>query len=285
LILAEALVHVPGYAPGIQAVQIAHLAGGNLNRSYSVLTAAGRYVLRLSPAADAWLASDRSAERELHTAAAAAGIAPRIVHADPDDRWLITEYTAGPLWTAAEFSDPYSLGRLADLLRRLHALPAPVVGRFDLLRALDGYVQLIEASGTGTRSSLAGLLEKAAQAWRICGAAEREPALVHHDLHGSNIIESERGLVLIDWECAAVTDPLLDVACLLSYYPGAREHAAVLLRYSGLERVTTRELQGAVWLFDLHTYLWYRERRLRLKPTHAELEAERRLLVRLAVAP
>ena len=87
--------------------------------------------------------------------------------------------------------------------------------------------------------------------------------------------------MLIDWECAAVADPLLDIACILSYHDFAWAHAPLVLRHAGLADVTSRQLAAAVWLFDLHTYLWYRERRARIGATEAELEAERRLSVRL----
>jgi hypothetical protein len=43
--------------------------------------------------------------------------------------------------------------------------------------------------------------------------------------------------------------------------------------------VSARQLAAAVWLFDLHTWFWYRERRARRVPTPAELAAERRLAV------
>src|SRR6201999_3134555 len=87
--LAEALSHVPGYIPGDASMEVVRLSGGSVNRSHSVLTPAGRFVLRLSQGPDAWLTSDRTVERELHRIAAAAHIAPRVVAADPDDRWLV----------------------------------------------------------------------------------------------------------------------------------------------------------------------------------------------------
>jgi aminoglycoside phosphotransferase (APT) family kinase protein len=283
--LAEALAHVPGYRPrdparpGDPAIETARLPGGSVNRSYSVLTPAGRFVVRLSQGTDAWLAPDRCVERELHGIAAGAGFAPRIVHADDRDRWLITEYAIGRLWTDADFASPARLMRLAETLRRLHALPAPARGRFDLLAALNGYVHRITAHGDA--SGAIAYLEEAAEAWRICGAAERPQVILHHDLNAANIIESAQRLLLIDWECAAVSDPLLDVACILSYYASAWPHADLLLQHSGLEEITPRQLAAAVWLFDLHTCLWYRERRWRLLPTQAELEAEQRLAARL----
>ena len=281
LMLAEALAQVPGYASGEPTIETARLPGGSLNRSYAVRTPAGRFVLRLNPGTDAWLAADRSVERELHRIAAVAGLAPRIVHADERDRWLITEFVAGRLWTEAEFARPDCLARLGDTLHRLHALAAPRAGRFDLLAALDGYARRIQSAEEAAGGALADYLQEAGEAWRISGAADRPAAVLHHDLHGSNLIDGERGLVLIDWECAAVSDPLLDVACVLSYYDGARPHADVLMEHAGLDSVTSLQLAAGVWLFDLHTLFWYRERRLRLAPTQAEIEAERRLAVRV----
>jgi thiamine kinase len=279
LMLAEALAHVPGYRQGSPAIETSELPGGSVNRSYEVSTPVGRFVLRLSRGPDAWLTSDRSVERELHRIASEAGIAPRVI--DANDSWLITEYVAGRLWAEPDFADPERLAGLGDTLRRLHELPAPMCGRFDLLEALAGYADRVGAQIRGPAGNVADYLNSAAAAWGFCGAAERPLAVLHHDLHGSNIIESRRGLVLIDWECAAVSDPLLDIACILSYHESAQPYASFLLRHSGLEEVTPRQLAASVWLFDLHTYLWYRERRMRLSPTDAELAAEHRLSMRL----
>jgi thiamine kinase-like enzyme len=238
-----------------------------------VFTPAGRFVLRLSQGPDAWLTADRSVERELHRIAARALIAPRIVAADADDWWMVTEYVTGRLWMEPDFANPQRLARLGDTLRHLHQLPPPDTGRFDLLRALSGYVDRVGAE--------AAYRDWAAAAWRVSGADERPLAILHHDLHGSNLIETADRLVLIDWECAAVSDPLLDVACILSYHESARPYASLLLQHSGLQDITSRQLSAALWLFDLHTYLWYRERRLRRSATEAEREAEEQLAERL----
>lgn len=278
LALAEALAHVPGYRTADPSIEVSELSGGSVNQSYSVSTQRGRYVLRLSRGPDAWLTTDRSVERELHRVASCAGLAPPIVQAT--DRWLITEYVSGRLWMEPDFADPVRLARLGETLSRLHELPAPQYGRFDLVAALQGYGERI-GDGDG---SLTNYLDTAAEAWRLSGAADRPLAILHHDLHASNLIDSPQGLMLIDWECAAVSDPLLDVACVLSYHESARPYSGLLLQHAGLEAVTSGQLAASLWLFDLHMYLWYRERRLRLSPTAAELEAERRLAMRLTGA-
>jgi len=254
------------------------LPGGSLNRSYSVRTPAGRFALRWSPAPDAWLTADRSVERALHGLAAASGLAPRIVHADTRDRWLITEFIEGLTWTDTHFARADCLAILGDSLRRLHAISAPQLGRFDVLQVLAAYARRLEQAHAPGEVPASGYLEQAAVAWQLSGAPERPLAILHHDLHGSNLIESASGhLTLIDWECAVVNDPLLDIACVLSYFPLARAHAGVLLGRSGLGSVTERQLAAAVWLFDLHTWLWYRERRMRLMPSAVEVAAEARL--------
>jgi aminoglycoside phosphotransferase (APT) family kinase protein len=281
LMLAGALARVPGFVPGDASIQIAPLPGGRLNRTYRVITPRGRFAARLSPAPDAWLASDRSAERQLHSLASDAYLAPRIVYAD--DQVLITELVEGQSWMAADFAKPDCLQRLGRTLHRLHQLTPPDCGRVELLQALEGYARRIEAVDTSL-PVLEPLLEEARRMWQISGAAERSATIVHHDLHGSNLIESRDGLMLIDWECAAVADPLLDVACILSYYRGARGHAPQLLSSVGLTEISPAQLAATVWLFDLHTYLWYRERRQRWAPTVAELEAESHVLGRVTGA-
>jgi aminoglycoside phosphotransferase (APT) family kinase protein len=278
LIPAEALACVPGYRD--DAVAVSRLPGGRVNRTYSVQTPAGRYALRLTPGTDAWLALDRSVELELHALAAGAGLAPRIVHADPSDRWLITQFVAGPVWTDAHFGRVDCLARLGDTLRWLHGITPPLRhGHVDLLEALMRYAQRLERQDAGGRIEPSQYVQQAAFAWQASGGPDRPKAVLHHDLHGSNLIDAERGLTLIDWECAVVNDPLLDVACVLSYFESAGAHAEVLLRHAGLGSVTQKQLAASVWLFDLHTWFWYRERRMRLVPTAAEIEAEGRLAV------
>jgi thiamine kinase-like enzyme len=90
-------------------------------------------------------------------------------------------------------------------------------------------------------------------------------------------------LYLLDWEYAAVTDPLFDLACILAYYPQAAAFGDTLLEASGLAPVATPEmLRHATWLFVLLSYFWYRSRRLAGPPTPATEAAEQALLKRLS---
>ena len=167
--LAEALAYVPGYRSEDSTVAVSPLSGGNVNRSYRVSTPHGQYVLRLSQGPDAWLTTDRSVERLLHRIASEAGLAPRIVHAT--DGWLITEYVSGRQWNEVDFANPEHLVRLGNALGRLHELPAPECGRFDVLKALEGYAERIE----DVSGELTNYVDMAVTAWRVSGA-EGNPA-------------------------------------------------------------------------------------------------------------
>jgi thiamine kinase-like enzyme len=100
-------------------------------------------------------------------------------------------------------------------------------------------------------------------------------------VHHSNLIGSHR-LYLLDWEYAAVADPLFDLACILAYYPQAADHAEALLDATQLADVATGEmLRETTWLWMLVSYFWYRARRLCGPATPAEAAIEQSLRQRL----
>lgn len=273
---AAVLARVPGAADG--PLVVSRLRGGLTNRSFLVGTAQGRFVVRLGTDADALLAIDRRSEAAAQRLAAAAGIAPRVIDADESTGLLITGYVVGRAWDDGDFSTPGQVERLGAQLAQLHALdtrPAARLASLDTLVAARGYVARITSEAPGESADLARLLGQAAALHVASGADARRATLVHSDLHGSNIIEGD-GLWLIDWEYAALADPLQDVASVLACYPQAMPHAARLLGASGLGGVTQRELLAAVWMFRLLVFLWYRARRMAVTPTPADLAAERR---------
>jgi thiamine kinase-like enzyme len=105
-------------------------------------------------------------------------------------------------------------------------------------------------------------MERAERSLAVCASESRRKALFHSDLHHSNLIERADGrLFLLDWEYAAVGDPLFDPACVLAYYPQATPHAQDLLAAAGLaNRAAPAMLEHATWLYVLLAFLWDRVR-------------------------
>jgi aminoglycoside phosphotransferase (APT) family kinase protein len=105
---------------------------------------------------------------------------------------------------------------------------------------------------------------------------------VHSDLNHANVLTADR-IYFIDWEYAQVGDPLIDLACVMAYYPRAVPHGALLIEASGLDEagVTPQMLVELTRVFNLLTYLWYRARRLVRNVPATDLQLESTALRRL----
>ena len=260
LIPAQALARVPGYSP---AARIAALAGGTVNKTFRVETSDGRFIVRLHDASGIELGADHIREAHLQNAAAAAGVAPTVLHVDSQQRFMVSEYIDGRVWTAADFADADRLRELGATLRRLHDVVPPIAAPFDLAALLRSFSDRLMRLDPAERPLITQLMERAEASLRKCGTAGRAPSLFHSDLQHSNIIEARDKLFLIDWEYAAVGDPLFDLACVLAYYPHALPHASDLLGAAGLGgSATLPMLEHATWLYVLLSFFWDRSRRL-----------------------
>jgi len=280
LIPEAVLAHVPGFTAGATAWAV-RLPGGTVNASFRVDTSAGRFVVRIHDTTAATLGADHEREARLHAAAAAVGFAPALIHVDAGHRFMVMEHVAGDTWSAQDFSRPERLAQLGAGLCALHAVTPPCVASFDIGASLERHYERLCVALPSEMADFTRLMDRARAALRVSDAAQRAQAVVHNDLHHSNLMGTER-LFLLDWEYAAVTDPLLDLACVLAYYPQAEAHADVLLKASRLTGLASPQMLAAtIWLFVLLSYFWYRARRLAGPVPAAELAAERGLLARL----
>jgi thiamine kinase len=282
MIAAGVLQHVPGCENGEPPYSQELIGGGRVNRCYLVRTRRGRYVVRLNDNSASDPGLDRERELALHGAAAAAGIAPAIVHAAPDRSSLVTEFLDGRLWTPHYFSRMRDLRSLAQRLRALHAVTPPAIGRFDPLATARRYADVILRGEPDESDRIRLLLANGVESLAKSGHARRAPAIVHGDLHHGNVLTADR-VYFIDWEYAQVGDPMLDLACILSYYPRSAAHGALLLESSGLADggATPEMLAELTNVYTLINYLWYRARRVSRTVPATDLQLESAALRRL----
>jgi thiamine kinase len=283
LIPAAALAHVPGCEAGAPPVAVAPLPGGTMNRSFRIDTNAGQYVLRLNAIEGDPLGADHAREAQLQRAAAEGGVAPALIYADSERRFMIAKFIDGRVWQAVDFQSLERIRWLGARLRVLHAIAVPATAPFDLAARLRDYGGRLMAAVPEESALFARLLQQSEATLALCADGGRKAAIVHNDLHHSNLIEADR-LYLIDWEYAAVADPIFDLACILAYYPQALPYAQDLLDSAGLaETASIATLLAASTLFVLLSFLWYRLRRLACEASPADLAAEEALLRRLRV--
>jgi thiamine kinase len=287
VIAGELLSRVPGCENGDPPYSQELIGGGRVNRSFLVRTPRGRFVVRLNDNTNSDPGLDRDRELALHSAAAAAGVAPPVVYAAPDRSALITEFIDGRLWTPHYFSRMRDLRALGQRLRALHAVVPPPVPRYDPLVTARRYADTIVRNAPDEAGRIHMLLAQGAGFLSRSGWGKRPFSVVHGDLHHGNVLTADR-VYFIDWEYAQVADPLHDLACVMAYYPRAASHGSLLLEASGLDATgaTPDMLADLTNVFTLVNYLWYRARRVGRAVPATDLQVESAALRRLlALAP
>ncbi len=256
---------------------VAELTAGALNRVYRVTSGAGDWVVRLGGGADANLAINRVAERQIHAIVAELGFAPKIVHAAPAAGLLVTEFVAGAQVTRERLREPEMLRQLGARLAELHRVPVPrTVRRIDVHDVLLHYLELDGVPpGPVSREDLASRLR-----WSLANYRQIGAALCHNDLHHRNLLAGA-GLVFVDWEYGGVGDPLFELAAIIGYHDlDATQRVELLTAHGGPFRPD--DVTAMCLVFDCLHALW-----LDTAGAWGSLEAGQRdaLLARLAIDP
>lgn len=225
------------------------LHAGPLKSSWLAGRGAERYVLRIDEPLAARFTPDRRAEFAAWSAAAALGLAPEPLLLLPGPpAVLVTRHAPGSAWRPAELAMPGRIEALAGLLRRLHQARLP--GRpLDLEASLAAY-----ARRAGSRRAL-GLARAAQRLMARC--FEGPPTLCHHDPIAGNVVGLRRPL-LIDWEYAALGDPLFDLAVVSRHHglPRVLEQRLLAAYFGGPGRVPRARFQAQRRLYDHVLCLW-----------------------------
>jgi thiamine kinase len=226
---------------------------GLTNDSWRVRTRDAVVIVRMGRVPEAVLQIDRASEARVLQAVAAAGIGAEVLLCDPARQWLVTRDLGEP-WREAQAHEPQNIRRLAEVLRRLHALPVPAgVRRVDLLETLRGYLRTLEDRG---QSPDAAERERGEQA-AVLLQENAMVCLCHNDVHHLNVVD-DGTLRLIDWEYSGVGTPWFDLASLCVYHGFTSAERELLLEsyFSQRPMNALARLELACWLFDYIRRLW-----------------------------
>lgn len=235
-----------------RGLRLRPLPGGHSNSSWLVETEAEQAVLRIDACRVPPPVVDRRRELEVLRCAAAAGLAPAVLFADPTTGTLVTRFIAAEVLSAEEIRRPDTLRQVAAILKRVHSLPPPPDG-YTLAAAGEIYLQAIERPD----------LHRIAR--RLVGELESLPVsdpvenrLCHMDPVAGNILRRDGRLMLIDWEFAVSGDPYFDLAAVVSYHRlSADESAALLAAYHGDPDATDwQRLTHLTRAYDALHWLW-----------------------------
>ncbi len=226
---------------------VRRLASGPFSRCWLLESDDRRAVLRLVDAAAMPPGVDRRRELTIQRAAAALGLAPGLLFTDAEAGILVSAYCPD----SGSAPSPEALGQL---LARLHgaAIDAPRLNwpaYLDACRrtlARPEHAELAERFGAAVDDLLPAL------------DASGRSALCHCDPNPDNVRAGPRGLQLIDWEYAAVTDPCYDLAAVAeSHDLPADRLEALLAAYGGLDAGGRARLASMRVLYRYAGLLWH----------------------------
>lgn len=189
---------------------IAGLSGAEVYR----VEAGGRsFVLKVSGSSEP--ATDWRRRLHIQRLAAAAGLAPAVVHADEPRRAVLSAFVVDRSFPAF-YRDPRTheaaLAQLGRTIRRVHELPLPADATAQDPRALLASVW----AGLGAGFVVPGFAHDAVR--RVLAeeppADERAEVLSHNDLNPGNLVYDGEAILILDWQTAGPMHPFYDLAAI-----------------------------------------------------------------------
>lgn len=206
----EVIARVPAWR-GRRVVRVTPLEGGITNENHRVEIDGETFVVRVGGRATDLLGIDRDREWMAARSAARLGLGPEVLFGLPEAGVLVTRWVAGRTLDAEGMQAPGVMTRVAAVIRRIHGAP-PVDGTFSPFRAAETYTEVARRRGVALPSGLGDWL---ALGRRIETAlAPAAVTLCHNDLLPANLVDDGRAIRVLDWEYAAMGDPLFDLANL-----------------------------------------------------------------------
>ena len=210
------------------AVSIAPLPGGITNKNYLVTDSGRRAVVRIGgdiPVHGVLRFNEQAASR----AAAAAGVSPKVLYAEPS--LLVLDFIDGRTYAADDVRA--NARRCVELVKRAHReIPKHLRGptlAFNVFHVIRDYGHTLDDDG---RSDRGGLVAATASLEEKLGPIDL--VFGHNDLLAGNFIDDGERLWLVDWDYAGWNTPLFDLGGLASNNGfNAQERDALLEDYFG----------------------------------------------------
>ncbi|MEM6660334.1 MAG: aminoglycoside phosphotransferase family protein [Pseudomonadota bacterium] len=184
--------------------------GGRTNRVWKVLGDEGDKVLKLYRSAlqNPLFRNDARLEARCLEALDAKGFVPRLRAAGQYklDQWVLYDHAPGTPWTQGSKAVAKLLRHLHDMRVQIQAPPG-CNGSSDLARHAQ---HILDLCGSDARAQITAARPRTTVP---CAA---DTCLIHGDPVAGNILVSDTGLTLIDWQCPAIGDPCEDIALFLS---------------------------------------------------------------------
>ncbi len=181
------------------------------NQNYRVEGNGQVFKIRISEGNQNLIGIAREEELNVLKAVAKMGIGSEVIAYIPPEGHLVTRFIEGRHFSLEEITQPENIHRIAQILKQVHSIegidaaPPP-------FERIEGLMRNAERKNGIFPDDFEQLLANLQAIKAVLTKVHRKPCLCHNDLAGSNIIESDGSIFLIDWEYAGLANPMFDLA-------------------------------------------------------------------------
>jgi thiamine kinase-like enzyme len=209
-------------------VEIKVLKGGLSHQTYLAEADGERVVVRiLNPEIERYLLGVPARLEVANTvAAAASGVAPRVIAAFPEIPALVIEYIEGRTLDVQSVREPETTVRIGRACRRLHEGSQPFANPFSIFRQLDGFLGLCRRHDLRIPDGYESYIPTVQRIEEALSLEASPPAPCNNDLLAENILDDGENIRLIDFQLSGMNDPsfeLGDVAAESDFTPDDTE--------------------------------------------------------------
>lgn len=162
--------------------------------------------------------------------AADAGLAPRIIHVDEEQRAIMSAFVVDksfPVFFGTPDTREKALVQLGQTVRRVHELPLRLKGEVKSPREFIAplWTDLVAnfALPAFVKDTVSRVLAE------TLPAGERPLVLSHNDINPTNLVYDGENILLLDWETAGPNDPFFDLAAVSVFFRMDEETCRKLL--------------------------------------------------------
>jgi aminoglycoside phosphotransferase (APT) family kinase protein len=229
------------------------IEGGASASTFRIAMDDRAYLLRVETARDVFRNPHRS--YACMQAAAAAGIAPPVLHMDPVTGVSIVDYLPERPLLEHPGGPAGIVRELAGLIARLQATPVfPPLADYQTILARS--LELVRGSELFSLGVLDPHVEAFERIRQVFPWTASPPVSAHNDLNPGNVLFDGTRIWLVDWELAFRNDPWVDLAIAAEFFADTPELESLLVG-SWLGRAPERAERARLLLMRLLTRLYY----------------------------
>ena len=248
---------VPGFESNTN-LTFRYLAEGITNENYWLNINGFEYILRINNPDSERIGLNRDTEIKIMSEVSSLNFTPEHIFYSQKSNFYFSKWITGKIWSNNDLQKQINLNRLAQRLKQLHNIPSHSFPRIDLMKRLDLYRTMIQQRHGELPSIEKRILSYTINRLGIINYS-LPACLCHNDLIAANILEtSEQKICFLDWEYAAVNEPLFELAVICRGNQLSDENQLYLLQaYLGEDKnQIIEDFEIWCWFYDYLSLLW-----------------------------